>query len=131
MIKQVQIEKKQIAAKQWKKLKDFQGKYEVHPTLGIRNTKTQKVLKGRHWLGYPKVTLMLDGKKKEVKVHRIVAQHFVKNLNPQKFTIVNHKSGNRNDFRASNLEWMTQSDNMIDRWKRAKTGWSQKYEREY
>jgi len=99
----------------WKNVAGFDN-YEVNPYVGIRNKKTQKVLKPRTWLGYPRVTLMSNSKKHEIKIHRVVASHFIDNPNPKKLNIVNHKNGNRGDFRIENLEWMTQSDNIKDRW---------------
>ena len=115
----------------WKDVSDFPN-YEVSPTKGIRNKATKKFVKGRNWIGYPKVTLMRDGKKHERRIHKIVAEHFVKNDNPNTKVIVNHKDSNRSNFKASNLEWMTQQDNMIHRWKTEKDGLKkEKYFHEY
>jgi len=112
----------------WIDISNFNN-YQVHPTLGIRNKKTGRLLKGRTWLGYPRVTLMSDGKKHEIKIHRIVAEHFIKNPDPENKLIVNHKNGNRIDFSVNNLEWMSQSENMFDRW--ANRGKRPKYVPEY
>jgi len=114
----------------WRAISTFPD-YEVHPEYGIRGKKRKKILKGRTWLGYPRVTLMRNGKKNEVKIHRIMAQEFLTNPNPTKKWIVNHKDGNRQNFKVSNLEWVTPSENQIDRWERAKTGWNVKYTPEY
>ena len=99
----------------WKDIAGFNN-YEVNPYVGIRNKKTQRVLKPRTWMGYPRVTLMSNCKKHEIKIHRVVATHFINNPDPNRLNIVNHKNGNRSDFRIENLEWVTQSDNIKDRW---------------
>jgi hypothetical protein len=117
-----------IVGDEWVDIKEF-NKYQVHPTLGIRNKKTNRILKGRLWLGYPRVTLMSNGKKHEVKIHRIVAEHFIKNPDKKNKLIVNHKNGDRADFSINNLEWMSQSENMFDRW--ANKGKRKKYIPEY
>jgi hypothetical protein len=94
--------------KKWKTVRNFSN-YEIHEDNGIRNKKTQRILKGRLWHGYPKVTLMKDGKKHERRIHKLVAEHF--HPNPNKLPIVDHKNGNRSDHRASNLRWASPSDN--------------------
>jgi len=42
-------------------------------------------------------------------IHRIVAQEFI--TNPNKFKIVNHKDGNKQNNCVENLEWCTRSQN--------------------
>jgi len=115
----------------WKEVSGFPN-YEVSPTHGIRNKATKKYVKGRNWIGYPKVTLMNGGKKHERRIHKIVAEHFVKNSDPARKTIVNHKDSNRANFKASNLEWMSQKENMIHRWQTDRDGVKkEKYFHEY
>lgn len=56
--------------------------------------------------GYKKVKLRdMRGNVKMVSVHRIVAEAFIEN--PHDFPQVNHKNENKEDNRASNLEWCT------------------------
>jgi hypothetical protein len=39
-----------MSAKKWVEVNGFSG-YEVHPDMGVRNSRTGKVLKGRTWMG--------------------------------------------------------------------------------
>ncbi len=111
----------------WASVQGF-DKYEVNPVYGIRNKNTGKILKGRTWIGYPKVTLVQDGEKHEVRIHRVIAETFLPKPKPE-YNIVNHKDGIRTNFKIHNLEWMDQSLNMKDRW--ANNGKRPKYVPEY
>ena len=113
----------------WKEVSGFE-EYEVHPKEGVRRKGRDHPLKARTWLGYPKVTLMRDGKKHEVRVHRLVAEHFLPN--PDNKPIVNHKDSNRLNHVVDNLEWVDNSGNQLHRWKTQKAGLSKmKYTPEY
>lgn len=61
--------------------------------------------------GYMQVVLCRDGEKKPVSVHRLVASAFVPN--PKKHPCVNHRNGIKADNRDSNLEWVSQSQNVL------------------
>jgi hypothetical protein len=61
--------------------------------------------------GYPKVTLYVEGRVKNLYVHRLVAFAFIPN--PENRNQVNHIDGNKLNPRVDNLEWNTASENMI------------------
>lgn len=61
--------------------------------------------------GYIKVALWKNGKKKTVKVHRLVAKAFIPN--PNSLPEINHINGDKSDNRACNLEWVSRRDNVI------------------
>ena len=59
--------------------------------------------------GYKTVRMVVDDKKKHVKVHRLVATAFIKN--PECKPQVNHKDMNKLNNEVSNLEWVTDLEN--------------------
>lgn len=65
--------------------------------------------------GYPSIRLMINGKPQIFKVHRLVADSFLPN--PKSLPFINHKDGNKQNYKPSNLEWCTSSENMIHAWK--------------
>lgn len=98
----------------WEMIDGFAG-YEVSDEGVVRNAKTGHVIaqfdNGR---GYLKVGIKSsdDGKFHNVSVHRIVAKAFVINPDDTIFTQVNHINEDKHDNRASNLEWVTASENV-------------------
>ena len=68
-------------------------------------------LRGRDDLLYEGVCLCKDGTEKRVSVHRLVADAFVDNPDPDHLTVVNHKDRNPLNNKASNLEWCDQQYN--------------------
>ena len=65
--------------------------------------------------GYERIQLHKNNKCKRYKMHRLVAQAFISN--PEKKPYVNHKNGIKNDNRVINLEWCTQSENILHAYK--------------
>jgi len=66
---------------------------------------------GEHENGYLEITLRNEEEKKAFLIHRLVAQTYIPNNDVSK-CIVNHKNGIKGDNDVSNLEWVTQSENM-------------------
>lgn len=75
----------------------------------IRKGKTLKPAPNTY--GYPCITVKyLDGHQKTVPVHILVARAFIPN--PENKPQINHKDGNKKNNCISNLEWVTNSENI-------------------
>lgn len=98
--------------------------YPIDPSLGINkryliskegellNTETKKIIKvGTCHYGYQYYNFTINGTRKPIKIHKIVARTFL--ANPEKKPCLNHKSGVKTNNKLENLEWVTYSENML------------------
>lgn len=107
----------------WGEIKDFPG-YLVS-NFGRVKSVGRKVKNKNHLMtikeiirkqsldhnGYPVVALCNKTRYKTKIVHRLVALAFIPN--PENKPYVNHKNGVQTDNRVDNLEWVTNSENLI------------------
>lgn len=94
----------------WKKVKGSDGVYSVSDKGQVRNNLTGKILKPSPYEnGYLATQIFIDGKQKRIRIHRLVAEHFIPNVN--NFPYINHKDENRENNNADNLEWCTSKYN--------------------
>lgn len=65
--------------------------------------------------GYPYVNAYDPdkGRWRSVGIHILLARTFIRNSNPQEKCFVNHKDGNKLNFRLSNFEWSTSRENNV------------------
>lgn len=94
----------------------YEGRYAVSSlgrviSLSFKGVPRQKIMTQRDIASYLRVHLHINGKGKQVLVHRLVAMAFIPN--PSNLPEVNHKNGNKHDNRVDNLEWVTKSQNKI------------------
>lgn len=95
---------------EWRNIKDYEN-YEVSNLGRVRN-KNGKILKQQLRHGYYDVGLYNkyhQNQPKLLKVHRLVAQAFIPNLN--NYPCINHKDENKLNNNIDNLEWCTYSYN--------------------
>lgn len=89
------------------------GYESIYCISNLGNTKiikSGKILKTGKSRGYLVVTLSKKGHKKTFRVHRLVAQAFLENINNYKE--INHIDENKANNRVDNLEWCDRKYNM-------------------
>ena len=105
----------------WRKLKD-NGFYEIS-NFGrfrsldryVKNGNGVRIAKGKIIKptltrnGYLEYSYQVDGKRKVILAHRLVAMYFIEN--PNNLPQINHKDENSKNNNVKNLEWCTQKYN--------------------
>lgn len=100
-------------------IKGTKGKYTIDTNGTVtsymqtkpRILKPGKVYKLNKDNPHLRVTLYKNNRTQRIFVHRLVAKHFIPN--PNKLPNINHKDGNKSNNHVDNLEWCTQSENML------------------
>jgi len=95
----------------WKDLNGYEGLYKISSYGNILNVK-RNTIKINGYDRYVLNVLSKNNKKVTVKLHRLVAQHFVVNPNPSEYNIVCHKDHNTYNNKSDNLYWGTQKMNL-------------------
>lgn len=91
----------------WEDIKEYEGLYQVSNFGRVKSKR--KILKPRDCKGYYIVGLCKNGKRKNFRINRLVAQAFIPN--PNNYPCVNHINGIKTDNKVENLEWCTYSYN--------------------
>lgn len=116
----------------WKDIKGYEGIYQVSNTGKIKSLDRiiyqdkdgltySRLIKGKvlkynyDKQGYLLVHLCINGIRKCFKVHRLVAEAFIENVEQKQY--VNHIDGNKKNNVMNNLEWVTPSENNIHAYK--------------
>jgi len=98
----------------WLYIKDFEGIYQVSTDGRVRRWRK----KAKTWFylspishsgGYLRLKLRNKGNDKDVYIHRLVAEAFIAHRKDQ---VVNHIDGDKQNNHVSNLEWVTQRENV-------------------
>lgn len=100
---------------------NFEGLYAVTSCGKVWSYRSKRFLKpswshsnsGKDWEGYLQVTLMKDGKKHYMKVHRAVALTYIPN--PNNLPETDHINGDRRNNSVNNLQWITKEANLMKR----------------
>ena len=98
----------------WKDIEGYEGLYQISnkgrvKSLKNNKTKKEKILKPINVKGYLKVDLYKNKTRKNLLVHRLVANAFL--TNPHNLLEVNHKDENKQNNSVENLEWCTHKYN--------------------
>ena len=105
----------------WRDIEGYEGLYQVSNlgrvmSYARKGNWKNRILNGSFDKnGYILVLLYKNNKTQCKKVHRLVAQAFIPNIEnkPQ----VNHIDGNKENNNVNNLEWVTNKENSIHAWK--------------
>jgi hypothetical protein len=90
--------------------KGFEDKYLISNYGNVFSIINKKILKHRiDSCGYHMIGVTLNGKRKNLYIHRMVAETFIDN--PQNLKYVNHIDENKDNNMVSNLEFCTNSYN--------------------
>ena len=90
-------------------MKEIYNKYYVTKDGQVFNN-FKKLNPSFNGKGYLILGLMIDGKRRVISVHRLVALSYIPN--PLSLPEVNHIDGNRSNNNVDNLEWCTHSENI-------------------
>ena len=95
----------------WKPINRTNKNYYISNFGRVYSLKSNKIMKtpvdGR---GYINCNIRVEGKTINIKIHRVVAEHFIPNyLNKRE---VNHIDGDKTNSRVDNLEWVTPRENL-------------------
>ena len=95
----------------WKPVVGFEDYYRVSNTGKVFSIRSNRYLnQAPKHTGYRDIELNVNGKASYKRMHRLVAEAFIPN--PLNKPAVNHIDGNKLNNNASNLEWVTNSENM-------------------
>jgi hypothetical protein len=96
----------------WQPIENFPG-YSISDHGRVWSDRTHKELAHFKKKGYHYVELSRAGVKHRLRVHVLVAKHW---LDGDRSESVNHKDLNKDHNHCDNLEWMTLRDNALHAW---------------
>lgn len=105
----------------WKDIVWYEWIYQISSMQKVKNIVKWNIM----WLSlsswYYKVVLSKEWNPRNIKIHRLLALHFIPN--PLNLPCINHIDGNKLNNDLDNLEWCTYSENT----RHAMTTWLQKF----
>ena len=106
-----------LLGEEWVPIKDISRKYMISNMGRIKSmpskyNRDEKLMNQyQNPSGYLHVKLIHEGKERAKNLHRLVAKHFIENIENK--AQVNHKNGVKTDNRIVNLEWCTPRENRM------------------
>lgn len=92
---------------QWKQVTHI---HEVSSMGDVRNINGNDIKPWISTTGYYNIKVIVNSKRKNIKVHRLVAEAFIPNIDNKPH--VNHIDGNKLNNCVTNLEWCDHKENM-------------------
>ena len=109
----------------WKDIKGYEGKYQISNSGKVKSINYHRGNSSRLLIPrcstkngnelYLYVVLCKNSKVHTYKIHRLVAEYFVPNVDNKPY--VNHKDGNKHNNNVENLEWVTPLENNLHMYK--------------
>lgn len=103
---------------EWKDIEGYEGIYQISNLGNVKSLKYHKekrIKSNKNRNGYLKIGLILNGKRKHISIHRLVAKAFIPN--PNSLPEVNHIDGNKENNKVENLEWNNRKQNSLHAYK--------------
>lgn len=94
----------------WRDVVGYEGLYKVSSNGEIERVGGFKLSQTNDERGYKKVSLCKNGIPKTIRVHRVVADAFLRKVEGKPH--INHIDGNKANNNIKNLEWCTPVENM-------------------
>ena len=95
----------------WKEIDGFDFSYSINNYGQIKRNDINKILTiYDNGLGYKMVSIKINGKRKMMYVHRLVAKYFL--INEFDYAEVNHIDFDKSNNKSENLEWCNRKANM-------------------
>jgi hypothetical protein len=94
-------------------ISNTEGRYKVSNlgnVISCKNGKERLLKIWKNELGYSMINFIQNGKKKNLRVHRLVAEAFLPRVEHK--NEVNHIDGNKDNNNVKNLQWVTRKENM-------------------
>lgn len=103
-----------LSERYWRDIEGYEGLYQVHREGYVRNASGLVMKTYLINSGYQALKLRgRNGKSKAFLIHRLVALAWVRNRKPDVYVMVNHRDGNKLNCRWTNLQWCTNSMNIL------------------
>jgi len=100
----------------WKHIDGFGDRYKIYSDGRVYSEyKHGFLVQYPNEKGYLRVALHLDGRQRQFRVSRLVALAFLPN--PNGYSTVNHRDGDKTNNDVSNLEWLSNRDNIVHGYK--------------
>ena len=95
----------------WKDIKGYEGYYQASNLGRIKSIRAKKIMSTeKHSRGYPQINFHVNGVRKILYIHRIIAETFLENND--KLKTVDHIDENKKNNSINNLKWCSQNENM-------------------
>ncbi len=96
----------------WKSIPGTEGKYEISDYGRVKSycySSEGKIVKSGNIKGYRSINLKVDGQKKTILIHKLVAETFLENSDESKDVVI-HKDWNKLNNHVSNLAWLSREE---------------------